>query len=161
MKYIKATLEFTEQIYELVQDTIKTIYSKYYPKQVVDFFCELHRKENIVKDIEGGCVGIFLNDNEIVGTGSYKDNHITRVYVAPDCQGKGYGSYIMNCLENEISKHYEVACLDSSLPASSLYEHRGYMTVKHEKYILDNEVVLVYEIMEKQLRKENNNVTAK
>lgn len=151
MKYINATLENAEQIYELVQDTIKTIYPRYYPQEVVDFFCRLHSIKNIVEDIEDGRVGVLLKDSKIVGTGSYRDNHITRVYVSPNCQGKGYGSYIMNCLENKISQGYDVACLDSSLPASSMYEHRGYKTVKHEKYSLENDVILVYEIMEKQL----------
>lgn len=42
MKYIKATEEDLEHIVMLVQETIKTIYPKYYPKEIVDFFCRLH-----------------------------------------------------------------------------------------------------------------------
>lgn len=130
MEYIKATEKDTEQIVMLVQDTIRTIYPKYYPREVVDFFCEFHCKENISKDIENGSVGILLKDNMIMGTGCYKDNHITRVYVKPECQGQGYGSYIMQCLENEISLKYDTVYLDASLPASHLYEKRGYQTIK-------------------------------
>lgn len=59
MEYIKANEKDTEQIVMLVQDTIRAIYPKYYPKEVVNFFCELHCKENISKDIENGQVGIF------------------------------------------------------------------------------------------------------
>lgn len=95
MQYIKATEQNLQQIVQLVQNTIRTIYPKYYPKEVVDFFCELHCEENIRKDIEDGRVGILIVDGTIVGTGCYKDNHITRVYVAPQCQRQGYGSYIM------------------------------------------------------------------
>lgn len=51
MEYIKATEKDIEQIVDLVQNTIKTIYPKYYPKEVVDFFCELHSRENILKDV--------------------------------------------------------------------------------------------------------------
>lgn len=29
----------------VVQQTIKAVYPKYYPAEVVDFFCELHSKE--------------------------------------------------------------------------------------------------------------------
>lgn len=83
MKYIKATEKDIEQIVNLVQETIKAIYPKYYPKEVVDFFCELHCRENILKDIEAGLVGILKKDDEILGTGCYKENHITRVYVKP------------------------------------------------------------------------------
>lgn len=155
LKYIKATPKDADQIFKLVQDTILTIYPKYYPKEVVDFFCEHHNKGNIIKDIESGSVSILLNEEGVmVGTGSYQENHITRVYVAPAFQGQGYGSYIMQCLENEIGAKYDKVCLDASLPASQLYENRGYNTVKHEKHMVENGVVLVYEIMEKQLAKQ-------
>lgn len=152
MEYRPASIEHTEQIFQLVQNTIQTIYPKYYPKEVVDFFCNLHNKENIKKDIEAGHVGILLQDNLLVGTGSFQDAHITRVYVAPAMQGQGCGSYIMTCLEEKIALQYDKACLDASLPACSIYEHRGYRTIRHEKYQLENGVVLVYEIMEKELR---------
>ena len=145
MEYIKATEKDLEHIVMLVQETIKTIYPKYYPKEVVEFFCELHCQENILKDIKAGLVGVLIKDNEIVGTGCYKDNHITRVYVKPAFQKQG--------LENEIGLQYDMVCLDASLPASHLYEKRGYKTVKHERWNVENGVVLVYEIVEKRLEK--------
>ena len=151
VEYIKATEQDIEQITALVQETIKTIYPKYYPKEVVDFFSALHCLENIRKDVEDGRVGILRADNEIVGTGCFKENHITRVYVKPSAQKRGYGSYIMECLENEIASQYNVVNLDASLPASCLYEKRGYKTIKHERWNVENGVVLVYEVMEKQL----------
>lgn len=151
MDYIKATEKDLEQITELVQETIKTIYPKYYPKEVVDFFSQLHSFENIRKDVVDGRVGILKADNEIVGTGCFKENHITRVYVKSSAQRKGYGSYIMECLEREIGLQYDTVNLDASLPACCLYEKRGYKTVKHERWNVENGVVLVYEIMEKRL----------
>lgn len=151
MEYVKATEKDIEQIVMIVQDTIRTIYPNYYPKEVVDFFCELHCKENISEDVQNGFVGVLRSDNLIVGTGSYQDNHITRVYVKPECQGQGCGSYIMQWLENEISLQYDTVHLDASLPASHLYEKRGYQTMKHEKWNVRNGRVLVYEVMVKSL----------
>lgn len=104
-----------------------------------------------MKDIVSNCVGILVNENRIRGTGSIRENHITRVYVSQDFQGKGYGSYIIQCLEDEIDSKYNTVYLDASLPASCLYEHRGYKTTKHDKYIVKNNAILVYEIMKKQL----------
>ena len=149
MEYIKATEKELDQIVMLVQETIKTIYPKYYPKEVVDFFCELHCKDNIAKDISDGSVGIIKDNDTMVGTGCYQDNHITRVYVKPEYQGQGYGSYIMECLENKISLEYASVYLDASLPASHLYETRGYQTIKHDRWNVENGVILVYEVMEK------------
>ena len=150
MKYNKATLEDLDTIYSLVQNTIKTIYPNYYPTEVVDFFCEHHNKDNIRKDIENGVVGLLIVNGKVMGTGSFNDNHITRVYVNPDCQCKGYGSYIMQCLEDTISSAYDTVYLDASLPASHLYECRGYKTIEHNKWNVANGRVLVYEVMEKK-----------
>lgn len=152
MKYQKATEKDTNQILELVQETITKVYPKYYPKEVVDFFCELHCKEKIKEDICQGNVSVLLVNDKLVGTGSYQDNHITRVYVHPKFQGKGYGSRIMEELEAEIALTCDKVYLDASLPASHLYEKRGYRTVKHEKWQVENGVVLVYEVMEKSLK---------
>lgn len=150
MEYIKANESNATQITMLVQETIQAIYPKYYPNEVVDFFLELHSYENILKDIKEGNVGILVKDKTIIGTGCYKDNHITRIYVKPSFQKQGYGSYIMQCLENKIALQYDTVYLDASLPACCLYEKRGYKTLKHERYEVKNGVVLVYEVMEKR-----------
>lgn len=155
MEYIRATIEDTEQIYELVQNTIKTVYPKYYPKEVVDFFCEHHSLDNIQKDINNGVVGILLDDGAVVGTGCYQDNHITRVYVLPEFQGRGCGSFVMQKLEDIIAETHDSVFLDASLPAAHLYEKRGYKTIRHDKWNVENDVVLVYEIMEKQFAKDS------
>jgi GNAT superfamily N-acetyltransferase len=151
MLYVPATEEHAEQVTELVQDTIKAVYPQYYPKEVVDFFCAHHSGEKIKADIKSGNVRILFCDSRLVGTGCRIDNQINRVYVLPAFQGNGYGSYIMQQLEDEIGKRYTEAVLDASLPASRLYEKRGYKTVKHEKRIVENGVVLIYEVMKKNL----------
>ncbi len=150
-EYKKASSCDLETIFDIVQSSIRKTYPRYYPKEVVDFFRVLHSKEKILSDIEDGLVGILLVDGTCVGTGCYKDNQITRVYVRPECQGKGYGSYIMDCLEKTISYQFPKAILDASLPASHLYAARGYKTVEHCKYPVENDVILVYEVMEKSL----------
>lgn len=150
MKYMKASMDQIQLVYEIVQSSIKSIYPKYYPKEVVDFFASLHSQENITKDIEKGNLGILFEGNLAVGTGCFEDEHITRVYVRPECQGMGYGSFIMDCLEKEITQRHRKISLDASLPASHLYEKRGYRTLTHRKWNVENGVILVYEIMEKE-----------
>lgn len=105
-----------------------------------------------MNDIEEGLVYVIEENGEIVGTGSFRDNHITRVYVLPDNQGKGYGKYIVNQLENIMITEYDVVNLDASLPACLFYEHLGYRTDHHDKFICDNGAVLVYDIMMKRLK---------
>ena len=153
MRYELATIEELESVYDVVQHTIKTIYPKYYPAEVVKFFCELHSKEAILKDIEKGYVSVLKIDGTIVATGCFVENHITRVYVMPEHQKKGYGTYIIKNIENKIADKFDKAYLDASLPAAVLYEKLGFVTTKHEQYLLENDVVLAYEIMEKELCK--------
>lgn len=78
-------------------------------------------------------------------------NHITRVYVLPNYQKKGFGTFIIKNMEDQIAKNYDKVYLDASLPAAALYEKLGFSTTKHEKYPVENEAILVYEIMEKKL----------
>lgn len=153
MVYEQAAKKDTQAVYDVVQQTIKTIYPNYYPAKVVDFFSELHSREAIEKDIRNGYVSVLKIDGKIVATGCFTDNHITRVYVLPQYQKKGYGTFIMKHIEAQISAHYDKAILDASLPAAALYEKLGFSTIKHERYPVESGVVLVYEIMEKELYK--------
>ena len=152
MTYVIASSDMANEICHVLHTAIKTIYPKYYPKEVVDFFCRHHSKEHVLKGIASGNMGVLMEGNVIVGTGCFDQNHITGVYVLPSFQKRGFGSHIMNCLENEISKKYDTAVLDASLPAVCLYEHRGYKTVGHGVHELENGAKLVYEIMEKKIR---------
>lgn len=112
----------------------------------MDFFCQHHNKEHILNGIVSGNMGVLVYNGIIAGTGCYNDNHIIGVYVLPSYQKQGCGSYIINCLKTKISKKYDVAVLDASLPAVHLYEHRGYKTVGHEIYKLENDVNLICQL---------------
>lgn len=150
MKYITAQQNMADDIHFCLHTAIKTVYPKYYPKEVAEFFCRHHNKEHIEEGIASGNMGVLVKDGKIVGTGCFNGNHITGVYVLPSCQKQGCGTYIMDCLESKIFEKYDTAVLDASLPAAQLYEHRGYKTVGHGILDLENEVKLVYEIMEKK-----------
>lgn len=92
---------------------------------------------------------MLLVEGCLAGTGSREGDHITRVYVSPSFQGKGYGTYIIKKLEEEIFSDYGRIYLDASLPACHLYETLGYKTSYHDKWEVENGVILVYEVMEK------------
>ena len=153
MTYELAKIEDLQTVYDVVQHTIKTIYPKYYPIEVVDFFCGHHNMEAIAKDIENDYVSVLKINEKIVATGCFVDNHITRVYVLPEYQKKGYGTFIMKTIEAQIGEKYDKAYLDASLPAAALYEKLGFLTIRHERYPVENGVILAYEVMEKELHK--------
>lgn len=47
MEFKIATKKDAEQIYELVQETIRVVYPKYYLKEIVDMFCLNIRKKDM------------------------------------------------------------------------------------------------------------------
>lgn len=153
MDYITATSSMADAIYHVLHTTIETVYPKYYPKEVAEFFCQHHSKEHILDGIASGTMGVLVDGDVVAGTGCFDSNHITGVYVLPSYQKQGCGLHIMDCLEAEIAKKHEKAILDASLPAACFYEHRGYQTVGHGIYELEHDVKLVYEIMEKKLKR--------
>ena len=149
IEYRKAVAREAQIVCNIVQGTQTEIYPHFYTQAVVDFFGRLHSIDNIEKDIKDGRIDILSVDGKIIGTGSRTDNHITRVYVLPEYEGKGYGSVIMEYLENDIFSEYEECVLDASLPATMFYEHRGYRTVEHKKHDIGEGEVMIYEIMRK------------
>ena len=150
LEYRKALPTEADAVCRVVQDTKAAVYPKYYIKEVVEFFGRLHSLERIRADVEAGKVFILLADGVLAGTGSYDGNHITRVYVLPEYEGRGLGSYILRELERDIFAEYDACELDASLPACIFYEKRGYRTVRHVEYDVGGGNVMVYEVMRKE-----------
>jgi len=155
MKVIKATLADFDTVKNIVHRTIKTIYPHYYPIGVVKFFLNHHSDDNIRKGLETDTVILLDVDGIIVGTGSVYENEIGRVFVLPQFQGLGYGTSLMNELEDIISKNHSKIVLHSSLPAYNLYIKRGYTPVENCKVITPNKDVLCFNIMEKPIKSNN------
>ena len=149
LQYRKADLCEAERICYIVQHTKAVIFPDYYTQAVVDFFGRLHSLDNIKSDISQGRINVLVKDDEIIGTGSHTDNHITRVYVLPEYQGQGFGTIIINELEKDIFEIHDFCELDASLPACIFYENRGYQTIKHIKYDIGSGKSMIYEIMRK------------
>ncbi len=136
---------------DIIHKTVRKVYPAYYPAEVADFFCMYHSRERIQADIQAGNVWVLRVDGRTIGTGSIEENNITRLYVLPEFQGKGYGTRIIGELEQRIGEEYGSVGLDASLPSCFLYEKLGYHTIRHERIHLMNGIVLVYEVMGKQL----------
>lgn len=150
MKLIPAKMEHVFATHELVQETIKEIYSKYYAPGVVEFFCNHHSVQKIIDDVNNGRTFVVVEDYEVMATGTIDENHITRVFVKPKHQNKGIGTMIFDAFEAMIFENYNTVQLDSSLAAVNMYLKRGYNTISHETIDCENGSILVYEVMEKK-----------
>ncbi len=154
MEYRKASRRDFSAVLALIQDTIRTVFPRYYPQGCVDYFLSWHGPERVSAAITAGQVNVLLDGGVLVGTGSRKKNHIERVFVLPEYQGRGYGRYILDRLEEAVAVDHDTVQLDASLPAARLYERRGYHTVEHQSEETESGCVLVWDVMEKRLRED-------
>jgi GNAT superfamily N-acetyltransferase len=152
MRIRNATLEDYKVIYDIVHRTVQSVYPNYYLPEIVNFFLQHHNEENIKKDIQENRVYLMIGvEDQIVGTGTMDGRYIGRVYVLPEHHGKGYGNAIMEALESEIAKSFSTSFLDASLPSYDFYLKRGYLPTEYHKYKVDNERIMCYYVMEKNL----------
>lgn len=146
-----ATPNDFDLIKKIVHSTIETVYSSFYPQDVVQFFLDHHSDESIISDINSENVFMMDVENSCVGTGTIRGNEIFRVFVLPEFQRKGYGTQIMKELEAIIARTSKTVRLDSSLPAYNLYLRLGYKPFAYRMISTPNGQVLCYHEMKKQL----------
>ena len=89
MEYIMATPDMANAIHNILHTSIRTVYPKYYPQEVAEFFCQLHSKAHILEGIASGNMGVLMDGDVGVGVGCFDGNHITGVYVLPSYQKQG------------------------------------------------------------------------
>lgn len=167
MKIFPALPDHFETVRSIVDATIKTVYPRYYPEDVVNFFLQYHSDESIRDDIASGSVylvtGIAGEDNileardTVVGTGTIHGDEICRMFVLPQYQGRGFGTTLLRTLEGRIAESYGRSRLDSSLPAYSMYLKAGYLPVAWQKIEMGSGRVLCFNAMEKTLSFVNYN----
>lgn len=152
MKFIRGYEKNIEIMYRIVHATIDYVYPKYYPNDVVQFFKDHHSRTNIMKALQDEYVLLLELDGQVLGTGSLLKNEIKRMFILPEYQGKGYGSLLLEKLEDKARVDgYEMCVLDASLPGHSLYVKKGYNQVKQNRIITESGCVLCYSEMTKAI----------
>lgn len=152
MEMIQAQERHLQDVYGIVRQSIEGTYPDYYPQAVCSYFLELHSRERILGDIRAGRTYLLRDENQYVATGTVLRRHLTRIFVLPGSQKKGYGTAVMDFLEQKAGELVKDAIVESSLPGCIFYEKRGYRTVKHCSVRTESGAVLVYELMQKKLR---------
>lgn len=150
MEITKAGPEHFEIIKEIVITTIKDIYPEYYPQGAVDFFLSHHSDSQIRITLKEAHVLLLSDGGVFAATGTCQENRISRLFVLPRFQSRGYGSALMNALEEHVfGGGYEQAILEASLPAFDMYIKRGYLPAEYHKIKTKNGNYLCYHVMTK------------
>ena len=150
MEVRKASPADLQAVGDVTRSTIAAIYPHYYPQGSVDFFLDWHRDETILEDIEAGRVYLLtVQKGRAVGTVTLHEGEITRLYVLPGCQGKGYGSMLLDFAEKAVGEAYGKIRVEASLPAQVMYWKRGYRVVDFLTEAEGQGDVLCWAVMEK------------
>ena len=149
--YVQAGEQMAEPVFRLVQDTVTNVYPKFYRTEIVEHFCKVHSLEEIKKTIREGGVFVLGQGDSLIGTGTVSQNHISRFFVAPVFQGRGFGRFILGRLEREIQRNHPKIQLEVALPARMMFKHCGYTTIRYNRRTLDSGLVLICDAMEKEL----------
>lgn len=140
-----------ESVKLITQNTIKTVYPKYYPSGAVQFFSDHHSDERILEDIKASKVYLIEDEGNEVGTVTICGNEINRLFVLAKYQHKGYGRALMDFAEQMISKENDTIILDASLPAKKIYLLRGYVATAYNMIKTDNGDYLCFDVMERHI----------
>ena len=79
----------------ITRRTIQEVYPHYYPRGAVEFFLDWHKDKSILPDIEREEVYLLFDGGMAAGTVTLHGEEITRLYVQPGLQGRGYGRALL------------------------------------------------------------------
>lgn len=146
---VKVDEKSAEAVFEIAQKTIAAVYPHYYPRGAVEFFSKHHCIENIREDFKKPAIFLYRVEGKPVGTVTVHENEISRLFVLPEYQGKGYGKALLDFAEELIweKETYDRIRIDASLPAKRIYLKRGYKEVEYNIIEADGDY-LCYDVME-------------
>jgi GNAT superfamily N-acetyltransferase len=122
-----------DAVFALVARTIDTSYAGVYGPTAVAHFHEHHTRDEIGRAAEAGCTLLLEQDGPLIATGTLVGDHVDRVYVAPEHQGRGLGRRVMAALEQEARwAGVRTIRLAASIPARVFYLRQGYRLVSEE-----------------------------
>jgi ribosomal protein S18 acetylase RimI-like enzyme len=114
------------QVSGIVKKSILSIYPRFYPEAVVNFFLRYHSEAELEKAFADEDVYLVIASGAVVGTGSVRYDEIERLYILPEYRRLGYGSAALELLERKVFAAFPAAYVDASFPAEHLYLRRGY-----------------------------------
>jgi ribosomal protein S18 acetylase RimI-like enzyme len=115
----------------LIKRCLRKVNSKDYSKKVIDFMCKYFTLDKILENSKKLRTLVVIDDNEVLGTASLRDNKILMVFVDPRVQGKGVGKKLVKKLESLINKKiFQSVKLFSSITAINFYKKLGYKEIR-------------------------------
>ena len=131
-------------IEKLAEATWSPTYSSILSREQIDYmFSVIYTKEALSQQMQAGQVFLILFEGEHpLGFASYSEKSaadkvykLNKIYLLPECQGKGYGKRLVTAVEDEV-RQKGAAVLDLNVnrynKAKDFYERCGYHVHQQE-----------------------------
>ena len=91
-----------DNVSHIIRRCLLEVNVKDYPREVIESMYDYFSPTNVVEISTKRRMYVFVQDNEIQGTGSLKDNNVRSVFVNPDFHNLGIGKELMKHLEKSV-----------------------------------------------------------
>ena len=117
-----------KEIIALVHNVIKHSLSSIYPPSAVNWFYEYHSIAHLSDEIENGAdVFVVYDGAELIGTVTYYDDELKRLFIHPDWQKCGIGKYLIEKVESLAQEARRTYIMLFANPATwRYYKAKGY-----------------------------------
>jgi N-acetylglutamate synthase-like GNAT family acetyltransferase len=135
-----------------MKETISTCYATFPYAYRHHWLEEHHSVDQILAEATEGLTLVIECRGNIIGTGNIINNRIQSIVIRPDMQRQGYGTELLQRLEQYArNQGIRMVHLSALPPAQPFFERLGYQTLSEHYFKAPNLRQFTYSIMEKRL----------
>ncbi len=142
----KLDIKDTETIVDLVHEVVSFSLGNVYPPSALKWFYDYHSTENVKNDFNSGAeiYGAYDNDT-LIGTVTYNNNELKRLFIHPDYQKIGLGKVFINKVEDLATElESEYIMLYANPNTWRYYNLKGYEPINFAAAEMDAGEFLAY-----------------
>jgi GNAT superfamily N-acetyltransferase len=148
IKIRTARSEDALRLHELHAASVRAQCAKHYPNEMIKAWLQSRTPSGYLPPIERAAIFVAELNHKIIGFGEATTGAIVAVYVDPSAIGQGVGRLILDrALELARGNHLGPVRVESTLNASSFYEHHGFVEVRRAT-VSRNQVEVPIVVME-------------
>lgn len=119
------------RLHELRAASVRALCAKHYTQEIIDGWLQSRTPGSYLPAIEREAIFVAELKQKIIGFGEAAAGTVIAVYVDPSATGQGVGRLILDrAVELARKDHSGPIRVESTLNASSFYEHHGFVEVK-------------------------------
>jgi N-acetylglutamate synthase-like GNAT family acetyltransferase len=139
-------------IQSLMEETISTCYATFPLAYRQHWMNDHHSVDQILQEATEGLTLVMDCEGRIMGTGNITGNTIQSIIIRPDMQRQGYGTELLQRLEQYArNNRISVLLLSALTPSRPFFIRLGYHTTSEQYFKAENLRQFKYFIMEKRL----------